>query len=136
MTRRGFTFIELLVALLLLGAVLSGLIGLWSFGFNTTRHSQDLGVAYNIGRREIEKTRTVGFMLVLEGTQTTGYDGLGNPTSEPSPHFTAVTTLNTLPDANGQINTGCLRRLTVQVTSRDSADRLFQSTTYFTRGGL
>lgn len=136
MRSRGITFIELLVALLLLAVCLIGLVGLWSFGFNITGHSQDVGAAYNIARREVEKARTVGYMLLPEGTQTTAYDGLGNPTTGASPHFTATRTVLTIPDASGQINTGCLREVTVRVTARDMGGTAFETTTYFTRGGI
>lgn len=134
--RRGLTLIELLVALLLLAVALAGLMGLWTFGFNVTRHSQDIGVAYNIARQEVERARAIGFMLLPNGTQTRGYDGLGNPTTAASPHFTATTTVTTLPDQNGQQTTRSLRELTVTVVARDQGEVLFQSTTYLTRGGL
>jgi prepilin-type N-terminal cleavage/methylation domain-containing protein len=136
MNRRGLTLIELLVALMLLAVAVSGLMGLWSFGFNTTKHSQDLGVAYNIARREIEKARNVSFMVLPEGTQTVGYDGSGSPTSQPSPHYTVTTIMRTIPDVNGQINALCLREFSVRVASYDSRDTLFETVTHFTRGGI
>jgi uncharacterized protein (TIGR02598 family) len=135
MNRRGLTLVELLVALVIMGVVLGGLLGLFSFGFNATRQSQDMGAGYNIARLEIEKVRTVGFMLQAEGTQTTGYDGNGQPT-EGSPHFLATTTVHTLPDANGQINTGCLREVTVEVISKDDLQPVFTTTSYLTKGGV
>jgi len=135
MSRRGLTLIELLVALLLLAVAISGLAGLWSFGFNTTRRSQDTGVAYNIARREIEKARNLGFMILPETTTTITYDGLGNPTTV-SPHFTVPTAMHTIPDAQGHINTTCLRQFTVRVISGHDSATLFETTTYFTRGGI
>lgn len=136
MRQRGLTFIELLVALLLLAIALIGLVGLWAFGLNVTAHSQDMGAAYNVARQEIERARNVGFLLLPEGSWTADYDGLGNPTSDPVPHFTATCQVTTIPDANGEINTGCVRTLTVQVSARDRGGPLFETTTYFTRGGL
>jgi len=135
-TRRGLTLIEVLVALLLLAAALSGLIGLWAFGFNTTRHSQDWGVGYSIARQEVERAKNIGFLLLPEGGWTRGYDGLGAVTTEPNPHFTASTTIHTIPDANGEINTRCLRTLHVQVRAREGSEVVFESTTYLTWGGI
>jgi prepilin-type N-terminal cleavage/methylation domain-containing protein len=136
MRQRGLTLIEVLVALLLLAAGLSGLMGLWTFGFNVTRHSQDLGVGYNIARQEIERAKNIGFLLLPEATWTRGYDGLGNVAASPSPHFTATATVQTIPDANGQLNTSCLRTLHVRVNAREGNEVVFESTTYLTWGGI
>jgi len=135
MTRRGLTLVELLVALVIMGVVLGGLVGLWTFGFNATRRSQDTAVGYNIARHEIEKVRTIGFTLHPEGARTTGYDGLGQPTGG-APHFLATTTVHTVPDAQGQINTGCVREVTVQVISQDDLQPVFTTTSYLTKGGV
>jgi prepilin-type N-terminal cleavage/methylation domain-containing protein len=136
MKRRGLTFVELMVALLLLAVALSGLMGLWTFGFNTTRHSQDLGVGYNIARQEIERAKNIGFLLLPEAEWTTIYDGLGHVTTDTPPHFTAHSTVQTIPDANGQVNTNCLRTLHVQVNAREGGEVVFESTTYLSWGGI
>jgi len=135
MRQRGLTFIDLLVSLLLLAVALSGLMSLWAFGFSATRHSQDLGVGYNIARQEIERAKNLGFLLLPEGEWTTAYDGLGHVTAQTSPHFTAHTTVQTLPDATGQLNTNCLRTLRVQVNAQEGGEVVFESTTYLTWGG-
>ena len=134
--QRGLTFVELMVALLLLAVALSGLMGLWTFGFSTTRHSQDLGVGYNIARQEIERAKNIGFLLLPEGEWTTTYDGLGHVTTQSSPHFTAHTSVQTIPDANGQVNSNCLRTLHVQVRARENNEAVFESTTYVSWGGI
>lgn len=135
MSQRGLTFIELLVALVIMGVVLGGLMSLWTFGFNTTRSSQDLAAGYNIARLEVEKVRTVGFMLHPEGARTTAYDGLGQPTTG-TPHFLATTTVHTVPDENGKIHTGCVREVTVEVVAQDTGRRVFTTTSYLTKGGI
>jgi hypothetical protein len=124
------------VALLLLGVALAGLMGLWTFGFNVTRHSQDMAACYNIARQEVERARNIGFMLLPEATWTTNYDGLGNVTTSTSPHFVARCTVQTIPDANGQLTMACLRTLTVQVRAREGNELLFETITYLTRGGI
>ncbi len=133
--QRGLSFIELLVAIIILGLALAGLIGLWTFGYNATRRSQDIAAGYNIARREIERQRNIGFEIAPEATITQGYDGAGAPVTE-YPHFVAVSTMHTLPDVTGQINITCLRRLDVQVTATDRNEVVFSTATYFTRGGI
>lgn len=136
MTRRGVTLIELLVALVLLGLSLAGLAALWGFGFNVTRDSQDMAVAYSVARQEVERAKNLSFFFLPEATWTTSYDGLGRPTAEANPHFVATVTVHTIPDANGKLNTGCLREISVTVTARDQAAPMFQTLTYLSRGGV
>jgi prepilin-type N-terminal cleavage/methylation domain-containing protein len=136
MRARGFTLVELLMALLLLALALSGLVMLWSFGFNTTAHSRDIGVAYSVARQEIESARGLGYMLLPEGSWTVSYDGEGHPTTEANPRFTAVCTGATIPLPTGEIDSRCLRALTVQVLARGRPEPVFETTTYFTRGGV
>ncbi len=136
MMNRGFTLIEFLVALLLMAVAIMGMVTLFGFGFSVTGHSQDIGAGYNIARREVEKARNISFLLLPEGTETILYDGFGNITTAPSPHYTVTKTVQTIPDANGQLNTGCLRQLTVTVVANDRSEATFQTVTYFTRGGI
>lgn len=136
MKRKGLTLIELLVALVLLAIAIMGLVSVFSFGFNVTRHSQDVGVTYSIARQEIERVRNIGFMLAPEATWVMGYDGLGNPTTETPPHFTATTTVQTIPDEDGELNLTCLRNVTVQVRAREGNELLFETTTCLTRAGI
>ncbi len=75
-------------------------------------------------------------MLLPEGSWTSGYDGLGERTTDTNPHFTATSTIATIPLATGEVDTRCLRALTVQVTARDRIQPVFETTTYFTRGGV
>ncbi len=135
MSRRGLSLIKLLVALLLLAVVLGGMMSLWPFGFNTTRHSQRVAVGYNIARREVERLRAVRFPFVPEGPQCGGYDALGHPTTG-APQYVASLQMYTLPDSSGQINLSCLRRLKVTVTHYRTGERVFDTDTYFTQGGL
>jgi prepilin-type N-terminal cleavage/methylation domain-containing protein len=136
MRSRGLTLVELLVALLLVGVALGALVALWPLGFTTTQRSQDIGVGYNVARQEIERAKNMGFLLLPEGTWTTAYDGLGNPTASENPHFIATTSVQTIPDAYGEVHSRCLRVLHVEVDERDVSDPVFVSTTYLARGGI
>ena len=136
MKRRGLTLIELLVALLLVGVALGALVALWPLGFSMTRRSQDIGVGYNVARQEVERAKNMGFLILPEAAWTTAYDGLGNPTASANPHFTATTSVQTIPDAYGEVHSRCLRVLHVQVTERDVSGSVFESTTYLARGGI
>jgi prepilin-type N-terminal cleavage/methylation domain-containing protein len=135
MKQRGLTLVEMLVTLVIMGVVLGGLMGLWTFGFNTTRSSQDTAAGYNIARLEMEKARAIGYMLYPEGAHTTAYDGQGQPTQGEA-HFVATTTVHTVPDANGQVNTGCVREVTVEVVAQDTGRTVFTTTSYLTKGGV
>ena len=135
MRRRGLTLVRVLVALVLLAVVLGGMMSLWSFGFNTTRHSQRVAAGYNVARREVERLRAVGFALVPEGPQCSGYDALGHPTAG-VPQYVASLEMYTLPDSAGRISVSCLRHLKVTVTHYTSGERVFDTDTYFAQGGL
>jgi len=137
MNRRGMTLIELLVAVLILGVSLAGLVGLWAFSFNTTAHSQDIGVAYSIARQEIERVRNIGFLwLPVKQQWVRGYDGLGNETPEANPHFTATTIMDPYLSEGSVITNTSLRVVRVQVRSRERPEWLFETESYLTLGGI
>jgi len=135
--RRGLSLIELLVAVVLLATALAGLIGLWSFGFSTTRHSQDVGVAYSIARQEVERAKNIGFlMLPRNWERVQGYDGLGHESTAPNPHFTARVMMDEgVPP--GDLNSASLRSMKVQVWRgpTEGYELIFETITYLTRGG-
>jgi prepilin-type N-terminal cleavage/methylation domain-containing protein len=135
MRSRGFSLVEVLVALLLLAVVLGGMLSLWSFGFNATRHSQRIAVGYNIGRRQVERVRAIGFAFMPEGPQCGGFTSLGDPT-DGRPQYVAALEMYTLPDSAGEINARCLRRLKVTVTEYATGEQVFDTDTYLTQGGL
>ncbi len=131
MRARGFTLIEVLVALFVLGTTVFGVLALWSFAFNTTAHSQDLGVAYNIARKEIEKAHNLGYMLIPAGTWTVGYDGMGQETNANPPHYTV-----TLDTGEAPPDSSYLRTMTVTVVAHNSGRVVFETETHFSRGGV
>lgn len=136
MRRRGLTLIELLVAVLIMGVALAGLMGLWTFGFNTTARSADVALGYNIARREVERQHTVGYVLQpVSGTFTHHYDGEGAPAAEADARFVATTTVETLPDPGGTIK--ALRWIDVEVRAMNRGNEVvFSTRTYFVRGGV
>ena len=131
MKRRGFTLVELLVALFILGIGVFGVLALWSFAFNITAHSQDKGVAYNIARREIEKAHAAGYMLMVpEGTRTVAYDGRGQETTDEQAQYT-VTIVSPPPAVSTE-----LRPMTVTVVLCSTGQVVYETVTYFSRGGV
>jgi len=148
-SNKGFTLIELLVAMVILGVALAGLVSLWAFGFNTTAHSQDIGVAYSVARQEVEKVRNIGYSALQETIpdSTSYYDGLGNiiiganPEVNPSTHFKAITVVHTIP-INGQTSlpTAYLRTVNIKITphgpAKEGTELLFETTTYLTLDGI
>lgn len=136
MRHRGLTLIELLVALVLLGVGAAGLVALWPFGFTMTRLSQDLGVGYNVARQEVERAKNIGYLMLPEASWAGGYDGLGNPTADEDPHYTAAASVATIPDEAGEVHSRCLRVVNVRVTARGMDRAVFETTVYFARGGI
>lgn len=75
--KRGFTLIEALVASLIVSVSLMALVTLWRFGFDLTAKTDNLGVAYNIARHEMERVKLQGFDNAQDGATTTYYTAQG-----------------------------------------------------------
>lgn len=83
-TRRGITFVELLVSALLMSIGVMGLVGTWAFSYRVTENTDNVGMAYNVGRMVLEQIKLQGFSAP-EGTQTYHYTGNGVATTSTSP---------------------------------------------------
>ena len=83
-TRRGITFVELLVSALLMSIGVMGLVGTWAFSYRVTENTDNVGMAYNVGRMVLEQIKLQGF-ATAEGTQTFHYNGNGVAVSATSP---------------------------------------------------
>ena len=75
-TRRGITFVELLVSALLMSIGVMGLVGTWAFSYRVTENTDNVGMAYNMGRMVLEQIKLQGFSAP-EGTLTYNYTGNG-----------------------------------------------------------
>ena len=140
-SRRGLTLIELLVAMLIVGVALTGLISLFFFGFRTTEGAQDMGIAYNISRQELERVRNIGFLrLPPNWSRVQGYDfdtvsqsWRESPSADPLFIATVIADPGVPPSG---VDSTSLRRVRVTVTVRGKTAPLVVTETYLTRGGI
>ena len=148
-SKRGFTLIEILVALTILGVALLAMSGLWYITYGQTAESADLGSGYSIARQEIEKAKAISFYYLPEASWTAYYTQKGVPhTGQTGAHFRANTQVTTVKDTNydgqpealaaGELpNTGHLRLVTVVVTALERPNKkVFETKTYLVRGGF
>lgn len=139
---RGMTLVEILVAMLLLTVALFGLVCLFSSGFSLTRRSDDVGVAYNIAREEIEHARNMGFdHLPRAHTWLFGYNydeatGAWQKTVEANPHFAATVIADPGFSDPAAMPAYPLRTVRVEVRSVEDNEMLFYTETYLTQGGI
>jgi Tfp pilus assembly protein PilV len=139
---RGVTFVELLVAGLLLSIGLMALVNVWSYSFFVTGKSDDSAIAYNLGRQTIERVKTSGFSSALEGAETNYYDGDQVLQASPAGGRFVVTTnissdmmqTGTSGQSGGVAGSAALRSVTVSVSSGGTT--LYQTSTYLCRAGI
>ncbi len=141
----GITLVELLIAALLLAIGLMGLINAWVFSFNITTASDDLGVAYNLGRYAMEQVKMNGFYAQPEGTVTTYYDGTQNQVAQTSASNRYTVTVSVVSDAVKSGTAGqagavpadnALRTVNITVKLSGTNTVLFQTGTYLVRAGI
>ena len=73
-TRRAITFVELLVSALLMSIGVMGLVGTWAFSYRVTENTDNVGMAYNVGRMVLEQVKLQGF-AAPEGSQSYYFTG-------------------------------------------------------------
>lgn len=78
-TRRGTTFIEALVSVMIIMSSLLAMIALWFVNYNLTQDHGSQNFALNIARRTLEESKNVGFNGLPEGTFNVYTDANGNP---------------------------------------------------------
>src|SRR5258708_3682670 len=105
--RAGMTIIETLVASLILGVALAGMVSTWYFSYGMTVKSDSRGMGYALGRRALERSKETGgggnpsFSYILpnatSSTTTLYYDVTGgseNSSSKQKGVYTVTTTVN------------------------------------------
>jgi len=140
--RRGFTFVETLVAAAILGISLMALGQLWTFAHRVTADTDDLGVAVNLARTAIEHIKETGFYNSPEGSTTTYYDVQQNVVTATAAAcryqvIASVTSSDTVPGSNPvQPGDDALRTVIVTVTLTTTSQKVFQTGTYLVREGI
>lgn len=69
--KRGFSLIEISIAVALLALILGGMLGIFWQGFNAARRSQERAVAYSLAREKLEEYS--GVPLAPNGSTTEDY---------------------------------------------------------------
>jgi Tfp pilus assembly protein PilV len=131
--------IEVLVASVVVGVCLAGIVSMWSFAFTLSAKSDSKTVGYSLGRRALEEVKETGFQDTAEGTSTVYYDSTGGSknTTAASNHTFAVTTVVSTDTMNGVVPASSgLRTITVTVTLRSTGASVFTCSTYLARAGI
>lgn len=138
-SRRGLTIVEILIAALVSGVALAGILGAISFSFNTTQQYREVSEAVNILEREMERLRTLSYEEIqdLDSEPEATVNAQGG-TKEYTLSY-AVASF-TLPSAGTTHESGDWLRivtLTVSWTSTLNGRAMSRSLTgYFCNGGL
>lgn len=142
--QRGITFVELLVAGLILSIGFMGIVQTWVYSFNVTTASDDSAIAYNLGRQAVERAKESGFTAAAEGTATNYYDG--NQVlqgSSAGSRYTVTTAISsdvmssgTSGQTGGVAAQSALRTVAVTVTLTSDGTTLYTTTTYLCRAGI
>lgn len=144
--RRGVTYVEVLVASLILTVCVAGIVHMWYMAFNLSVQTDQQGIGYAVGRRGIEKVKQTGFYNtpLSPATTTYYYDATGaneSTTSSSSTVFKmtiAVSCDQTTTDSNGNTivaDTGVLTA-TVTVSLNATGKTLYSSSTALARAGI
>src|SRR5579884_3293405 len=144
--RKGVTYIEVLIASLVLAISMAAIVQMWYVSYNLSATDDLKGIAYSIGRRRVEAARETGYYNIpLSPASTTYYydstGGSESTTKSSSSLYQATVTVScdqTTTDSNGNTvvaDTG-LMTVTVSVSMIGGSSTLYSTTTYLSRAGL
>jgi Tfp pilus assembly protein PilV len=144
--QRGVTFIEVLVAALILVSCLAAVCSTLVFMFSMSTQTVDKAVAYNLGRRQVEIVKETGFYNTAEALssapQIDYYDGnftLMN-TNPNVARYKVVTTVTSdiIISASNPIRPAdtALRDVRVKVYINGTPNIAYQTATYLSRSGI
>ena len=135
--QKGFTLIEMLVALLIVSVALMSMIGVWTFGLSTTRSTDDYQIAASLSHMAMEQAKRDGYYFAT--SHTSYYTGStaeidGSPTQLSDSRFRVDTTIYTgtdpvRPDLE-------LKAVVVTVTRLRDDKQLATCQTYLSAGGI
>src|SRR5579871_673802 len=69
--RRGFSYIEIMTATLILAVCVTALVSTWYVAMNMTVSTNEQGIAYNLARETLEQLKETGFDNTAEAPPTT-----------------------------------------------------------------
>jgi prepilin-type N-terminal cleavage/methylation domain-containing protein len=134
---RGFSYIEVLVAMSLFAVGLIGVVNLWCFSYTVSVQNNDYGAGYCLGRLTMEHLHLTGFANVPEGTTTAYYTASQTATTLSSAsRYTITTVVSSDNLVNGTFSSTSLRTVTVTVTLTTGGTTLYTTSSYLANGGV
>ncbi len=73
---KGFSLLEVMVALLILAVGLLGIAGMMTIGVRTNADAAHLTEAYQVGQAELERLKLVSWNLITSGSSTRDMRGI------------------------------------------------------------
>lgn len=137
--RRGFSYLELLVAVLLLVIAAAGAFAHWSISVRAPASKRVTEMGVYIGVRELEKVKARRLLgSVASNTPTvTYYDKYGAPSNAAvTGGYTVNTWITAIVDRDATANSEDLREIKIQVGSNDGTKVYETIRTLLTFGGL
>lgn len=141
-TQIGATLIEGLVAALIIGVAIMGLMSLWSFSTALSVKSDRDAIGYNIARRGLEKARALGFNAMPEGATIYYYDINGENESTVNSNHRYRLTITVTSDRMGsqggvpQVASDALRTVVIAVVDLSNNATVETAGTTLVRGGV
>jgi prepilin-type N-terminal cleavage/methylation domain-containing protein len=118
--QQGFSFVELLAAVIILLIVAAGAVSTWSLSSRAPVNKRLTDMASMVAVREIERVKSKKYLNILNGTTTTYYTKAGAVSGATADNFyLATTVLSTIVDRDGISNTEDV--VQVQVTVQNAA---------------
>jgi prepilin-type N-terminal cleavage/methylation domain-containing protein len=118
--RRGFSFVELLAAVIILLIVAASAVSTWSLSSKAPVNKRVTDMASMVAVREIERIKSQKYLNITNGTTTTYYTKTGALSGANADNFyLATTVITTAVDRDGVVNTEDV--LQVQVTVQNAA---------------
>ncbi len=143
--RRGSTYVEVLIAGLLLAIGLMALVNVWLFSYGVTNNTDNAAIAYSLGRFAMERVKMNGFSSAAEGSSDVYYDAQENSVAQgsASAKFKVNTTVTSSAVKSGTIGQAgavpgdyAYRTVVITVTPSSGGAALYTSTTYLVRAGI
>jgi prepilin-type N-terminal cleavage/methylation domain-containing protein len=143
--QRGFSFIELLVAVLILSVVASGAVATWSLSSRVPANKRVTEMASLVAVQEIEKIKAQKYLNTTITSTTSYYDKNGSNrdsggtvyASAQSKGYTATTTVSVVENRDNTTNTEDLLEVVTVVRPSSDANTTYETQrTLLTFGGI
>ena len=138
--RRGYSYLELLIATLLISIAAAGAVSTWVISSRAPANKRVTEMGVYLAVREIERLKTLKYMGLTSGLQGTRYyDRYGAPDdgNNPVPQgYRIQSWVTTVVDRNGTSDVEDLQELRVEVRDNSGARLYDEERTLVALGGL